>query len=147
MADQLDFLGDSDEPASVGKHRPRWYTQAVEAYNEVAKRLKWRESTVPTDKRERSLKKALPVYGGLEGWKVALARAERSSFLTGKSKPGNGHEAWKPSLDFFLQEKSMVTLLEGGYDDRPTAEIVKMEGWREKQAREAREAVERALPK
>ncbi len=142
MSDQLDFLGEPDAP-SIGKHRPKWYADAVAAYNEVAERLKWRLSTVPTDKRERALRKALPVYGGIEGWKAALARAERSAFLTGKSKPGNGHEAWKPSLDFFLQEKSMVTLLEGGYDDRPTAEIVKLETWREKQAREARETLQK----
>ena len=148
MSDQLDMLGGgNDDPANVTKHRPKWYSDAVEAYNEVARRLKWRESTVPTDKRERALRKALPIYGGLEGWKAALERAERSSFLTGKAKPGAGHESWRPSLDFFLQEKSMVALLEGQYDDRPTAEVVKIENWREKQAREARETLERMYRK
>lgn len=142
MSDQIDFLGDIDAP-SIGKHRPKWYNDAVAAYNEVAERLKWRLSTVPTDKRERALRKALPVYGGLEGWKAALLRAERSSFLTGKAKNGPGHETWRPSLDFFLQESSMVGLLEGKYDDRPTAEIVKLETWREKQAREARETLQK----
>lgn len=143
---QLDMLGGVDDaPAETTKHRPKWYTDAVEAYNEVARRLKWRESTVPTDKRERSLKKALPVYGGLVGWKAALERASQSSFLTGKRANGPGHEAWKPSLDFFLQEKSMVTLLEGGYDDRPTAQVVKLNNWREQQVAGAKAAIEKAF--
>lgn len=124
---------------------PPTVQKAVDLYNAIAEPLGWRKVVVLDSARRRSIPRAVKDYGGLGGFKAALERASRSSFLTGKVKAGNGHEGWKPSLDFFLQPKSIRNLLEGVYDDpaggyRP--EPVK-KSWREEQVASTSAAIDR----
>ena len=92
--------------------------QAIQAYNEVAKRTGWPTAAKLTPKRRTGLKARLEDAGGLVGWTVLLERASRSSFLTGKTGGGNGHENWRMDLDFLLRDEKFTRLREGAYDDR-----------------------------
>ena len=95
-------------------------SDAVAIYNAIAKRLNvngmvWREALAITAKRRTKLKAALKDYGGVRGWQQCLERAARNRFLLGKEGRSAAHRNWKPELDFFLQEKTVLRLVEGGY--------------------------------
>ena len=96
----------------TGEDRER----AMEIYNEVADRCGWPLARRLTDARAKRLKARLNDCAGIDGWRQALDRASRSSFLCGRTR-SIGHEGWRPDLDFFLQESSFIRLLEGRYDD------------------------------
>lgn len=95
-------------------------TDAVQVYNTIAKRLNirgivWCEAKALTEKRRKKVKAAIPEYGGLRGWEECLERASKNRFLLGKEGRSATHKSWKPELDFFLQEKTIIKLIEGGY--------------------------------
>jgi len=87
--------------------------EAVLAFNAAAQRVGWGQVHKLTDQRRAKLRARLNDAGGLEGWHVALAKAEASDFCTGRAT------GWKASFDFLLQESSFVKLMEGNYDNRP----------------------------
>lgn len=94
--------------------------EAVDIYNAICKRLNvkglvWCEAKALTAKRRKRLQAALPDYGGVRGWQKCLDEASRNPFLLGKEGRSGTHRNWKPDLDFFLQEKTVLRLLEGGY--------------------------------
>jgi hypothetical protein len=103
----------SDEPTPVD--------QALEIYNLAAKRVGWTQARKLTEPRRRQLKARLVDCGGIDGWRDAIAKAEASAFLTGKTAPGNGHEGWRADLDFLLRQAKFLKLVEGAYDGRPVA--------------------------
>lgn len=92
---------------------------AYDLWNLAAKAYGWPEATRLTDARIRSLRRATKDAGGLLGWKSALDRAGRSSFLTGKTTRLGLHSKWRANLDFFLKPAKLLALLEGQYDDAP----------------------------
>jgi len=83
---------------------------AFSLYNETADRVQLPRAQVFTDGRKSKLKLRLKEAGGLEGWKIALAKVEASPFLTGK------RQDFKADLDFMLQKASFVKIMEGRYD-------------------------------
>lgn len=85
---------------------------ALEAYNEVACVAGWPRAKM-TEPRKASLRKRIRSAGGLPGWVSAMHRARGSPFLCGRNKNG-----WRANLDFFLQAKSFINLIEGSYDER-----------------------------
>lgn len=108
-----DELHDAPEPI---------VTKAVEIFNAVAKRVNeaaktqiWCEARALTAKRRKRLKTAIADYGGLRGFQGCLEDAARNAFLLGKEGRTGSHRNWRPDLDFFLQEKTVTRLLEGGY--------------------------------
>lgn len=48
-------------------------------------------------------------------WDAYFMRASRSDFLTGRT---DNARHWRADFDFFLQPKSLTSLLEGKYDNR-----------------------------
>lgn len=98
------FLGEGAAPLRAE------YDLAFDLYNETAKRCELPIAQVMTDTRKRNLRNRLSDVGGLEGWKLALAKVEASPFLTGK------RQDFKADLDFILQKSSFVKLMEGRYD-------------------------------
>ena len=76
----------------VGFKEPTPVDQALEIYNEAAKRVGWTNARKLTEPRRRNLKARLSECGGIDGWREAIAKAEASDFLTGRTAPGNGHE-------------------------------------------------------
>lgn len=94
--------------------------EAVDIYNAIAKRLNakglvWCEAKALTAKRRKRLQAVIPDYGGVRGWQKCLDEASRNPFLLGKEGRSAAHRNWRPDLDFFLQEKTVLRLLEGGY--------------------------------
>lgn len=61
---------------------------------------------------------------GLEEWGRAIERAERSTFLTGQTK-----NPFSLSLDWLVEPKNLLKVMEGNYDDR-TAKLRPIEGGR-----------------
>lgn len=92
--------------------------EAHALWNAAAKRQGWATVMRLTDARKKALKSRLKEYHGIEAWTAALAKAEASSFLTGKTERSNGHEHWKFNFDFMIKPNSFTKLMEGGYDDR-----------------------------
>lgn len=127
----------------LASHPTPLQQQAADIYNLIAKDAGWRRALVLDAARRKAIARAVKDYGGLAGFRSALERASKSAFLTGKAKMGDGHEGWRPTLDFFLQAKSIRNLLEGVYDDREAAKPKRT--WREQQVEDAKAAVERLM--
>ena len=93
-------------------------TEMLDAYNEAARQVGWPTAGKLTQPRKTSLARIAGDIGA-EGWRNAMARARASPFLTGKAGRRDGHENWRPDLDFFLRPKTLTKLLEGSYDGAP----------------------------
>lgn len=135
---QADMFGGGD--FEVAGKVPKAIQAVVDLYNEFAVIAGWRKSTVCDDGLQRAIRKRMKTYGGLVGWKTALERAAKSSFLGGKTGRQGQHEGWKTSLSFFMQEKSCRNLLEGVYDD-PAGGIkaaVEKKTWNEERVAKAK---------
>lgn len=83
--------------------------RAFESYNGVALRCGLPQAAKLTPDRQRKIIARLRDYG-LEGWDVALANIERSSFLTGGGKDG-----WRANIEFMLVPANFSKLHDGGY--------------------------------
>lgn len=90
----------------------RAITEAVTAYNEVAKQRGFSIVSKLNSNRRDKLKARLRDDGGLDNWRVALAKVSMSSFCNGSNNRG-----WKADFDFLVQQTSYLRLLEGKYDD------------------------------
>jgi len=51
--------------------------------------------------------------GGLEGWRMALDRAQASPFLSGQTQAG-----FRCTFDFLTKQANFTKLMEGNYDPR-----------------------------
>lgn len=86
---------------------------AFDSWNEVAVLRDLPRAQSFTDARKRSLKNRLAECGGIEGWRLAMAKISASSFLCGQND-----KSWRADIDFVLQQSSFTKLMEGKYDDR-----------------------------
>lgn len=89
---------------------------AVEVYNDAAKRSGWARVQRMNRPRFSALKARLTEAGGLEGWRIAIQRAEASDFLCGRRHGRDG--PFFASFDFLTQPSSFTRLMEGNYDNR-----------------------------
>lgn len=88
----------------------REVASAFEMFNEATKRTGWPAAQKIDDDRKRAMRARLKEVGGIEGFAVALGKAEASSFLT---------ERWPNfNLDWMLKPKNFRKLMEGNYDNR-----------------------------
>jgi hypothetical protein len=90
--------------------------EAVNLWNTVAPRCGWPTVRQLTSTRVRALQQRLADGG--DDYREALAKAEASSFLTGKAERSDQHRNWVLTFDTFIRESFFVRLLEGIYDDR-----------------------------
>lgn len=104
-------------PPSEARHSDD-VAAAFDAYCSKAAECGWPDCEKRTDQRCSAIAARLKDAGGLAGWVAALDRAGRASWLTGASPRG-----WLPNIDFFLQRKNFIKLIEGGYDDNPTRRL------------------------
>lgn len=93
-------------------------TEAFAGYNAAAKRCDWPVARTLTPPRKAALAARLRECGGLDGWREALGRAERSDFLCGRVPRDGPHANWTFDLDCLLQQKTFTRLMEGRYDNR-----------------------------
>lgn len=87
---------------------------AVDAFNATAADAGWPQCQRLSKAREAALKARLAECGGVDGWRIALAKARASPHLTGQNDRG-----WTASFDFLTQASSFAKLMEGNYDPRP----------------------------
>jgi hypothetical protein len=88
--------------------------QAVIAYNAAAARSGWPSVQRMTDARRKALRGRLRDCGGLEGWEGALAKAEASDFLCGRTaKPWTAF-----GFDWMTAPSNFTKIMEGNYDNR-----------------------------
>jgi hypothetical protein len=129
------------EDGELAPHPSKLLQDALEAWNVAAALHGWPLARILGPTRVKGLKRAVALSGGLIGWRAALAKAGASSFLTGKTGRNGDHANWRPDLEFFCSEKKLTKILEGGFDN--AAPAAARESWREKQAREARETLQK----
>lgn len=87
--------------------------EAFRLYNETAHTARLTKAQVLTERREKQLRRRLAECGGIEGWRVAMAKLAASPLCTGDNDRG-----WRADIDFVLQPKSFTRLMEGFYDAR-----------------------------
>lgn len=91
-------------------------SEAVAIYNEAAHRCGWAVVQRMSKQRFSALKARLKDAGGLDGWSLAIKKAEESDFLCGRS--GGSRGQFYASFDFLTQASSFTKLMEGNYDNR-----------------------------
>jgi hypothetical protein len=84
---------------------------AVTEWNTLAQRIGLPSVQRLTPQRKAKLSKRLSDAGGIEGWRLALAKLEANRWMHGDNDRG-----WKAGFDFLLQESSFTKLMEGAYD-------------------------------
>lgn len=103
---------------SITKEEGTSLQDAISAYNESANRVGWPQVQRLTPSRKSNLRARLVECDGIQGWRMALDKAEASDFLTGRSGGGNGHQNWTMTFDFLVKSSSFTKLMEGSYDNR-----------------------------
>lgn len=97
--------------------------KAFEVYNVMARAVNekhnagWRIASILNKPRISGLKARIAQAGGYRQWCDIMRRAADSDHLLGLSPRQPGWEHWRPDLDFFLQQKSFTSLMEGKYDN------------------------------
>jgi uncharacterized protein YdaU (DUF1376 family) len=86
---------------------------AFDLFNEFAARAGWPSCQKRTKPRASAISARVKEAGGLDGWRVALEKAEASDFLCNRTRAG-----FTASIDFLLQASSFAKLMEGNYDNR-----------------------------
>lgn len=104
-----------------GAGAPPPLDEAAAVYNETAERVGWSKVQRLSPSRMTALKNRLAECGGIEGWQTAMAKAEASNFLTGKTPRTNGHANWRPGFDWFTTASNFTKLMEGSYDNSPNS--------------------------
>jgi hypothetical protein len=97
--------------------------EALDLWNETAVVCGWPIVRRLTSDRERKLRSIL--RNGLDDWKEALAKAQVSDFLCGKTERAGKYENYRFNIDTMLREPFFVRLLEGVYDNRETPQTFK----------------------
>lgn len=99
------------EESPIGDSCP--LREAFDAWNAIAEETSLPVARVLTAARKAGIKSRLADCGGIEEWRMVIAKVRDSPFLRGVNDRG-----WKADLDFLLQPKSFNRLMDGGYGDR-----------------------------
>ncbi len=100
----------TDSSADADCVTPEHVTQAFAMFNDSAKRTGWPEAQKIDDDRRKAMRGRLREVDGVEGFAIALGKAEASQFLT---------ETWPNfNIDWLLKPKNFRKLMEGNYDKR-----------------------------
>jgi uncharacterized protein YdaU (DUF1376 family) len=89
-------------------------SQAVADYNKAAAEADWPQVQKLTPTRSKQLRQRLKDCGGLDGWRIAMAKACESDFCRGRTaKPWTGF-----CFDWAVKAANFTKLMEGNYDNR-----------------------------
>lgn len=103
---------DADEsPAAL----TRWLTDLCPSLPEIRS---W------TETRKRTVKARWREHPDAAWWTDLLTRIEASDFLTGRCPPRDGHGSFKADVFWCLKPDNLAKILEGRYDNRPTAPML-----------------------
>lgn len=101
-------------------------TKVMELWNSIAEKYKLAKVSIITPKRHTALLARMKDIGVMdldEFFEKIRKAIKESTFLRGKEyvQTANGYESrnkeWRCDFDFFLQQKSLVRAIEGGYAD------------------------------
>lgn len=101
----------------AGADAPPPLDEAFDEWNALAEQTGLPAVQNRSDKRRSALKARLTEAGGLEGWRMALAKIRGSPFLLGRQN-GKDHPNWRADFDFIVTPRQFTKLMEGGYDQR-----------------------------
>lgn len=88
--------------------------KAVASFNAAAAESGWSQVQKLTASRSKQIRARLADCGGIEGWEVALRKAQDSDFLCGRTaKPWTGF-----GFDWLTKQSNFTKLMEGNYDNR-----------------------------
>jgi hypothetical protein len=85
---------------------------AVQIFNQAAIGAQWPAVQKMNPTRTKSLKARLADAGGIDGWRTAIQKAERSDFLCGRTeRPWQGF-----GFDWLIKPANFTKIMEGNYD-------------------------------
>lgn len=88
--------------------------KAVTIFNDTASATGWPKVQKVTPTRSKQIRARLADCGGVDGWRVAVEKAQSSDFLCGRTaKPWSGF-----GLDWLIKSQNFTKLMEGNYDNR-----------------------------
>lgn len=114
--------------------------EAVRLFKEAAVKSNWPVPRILSRTRRAALVSRLRECGGIEGWKIALEKAQASDHCCGQNKRG-----WVLSFDFITKQSSFAKLMEGNYDNRFDRTGREKAGRRSRSSDQRNEALERSL--
>jgi hypothetical protein len=100
--------------------------EAVIAYNAIMAKPKGRLPAVQlvNDVRRQNVKRCIPTARAIclrlyqsdtitpEFWTDYFAEADKDDFCAGRSRPGEGHENWKPDFEYLTRKEVMTKLFD-----------------------------------
>jgi hypothetical protein len=91
--------------------------EAQAAWNEYATKYKWKQCRVLDKTRQAAMKRAVGDYGGLAGFRAALASVAKNRFVQGKIAPREGYKQFVANIDWFCRPVTVRKVLEDAYED------------------------------
>jgi uncharacterized protein YdaU (DUF1376 family) len=89
-------------------------SEAVSIYNHAAAVSGWPQVQKTTPNRSKQIRARLAECDGVEGWRIAVEKAQASDFLCGRTaKPWTGF-----GFDWLIKAGNFTKLMEGNYDNR-----------------------------
>ena len=91
--------------------------EAQSIWNEFALKYKWKQCRVLDKARQASMKRAVGDYGGLAGFRAALASVAKNRFVQGRIAPREGYKQFVANIDWFCRPVTVRKVLEDAYED------------------------------
>lgn len=89
-------------------------SEACAIYNDAAERQGWPRMQKLNPERRKSLKARIRDAGGLDGWRIAIEKAEASDFICSR-----GQKGWSAfGFDALVSASKFTKIMEGTYDNR-----------------------------
>ena len=125
--DNIDIKENKNNKLFLSKKVPDVFdAKTMELWNSIADKYKLAKVSIITPKRHTALLARMKDIGVMdldEFFEKIRKAVKESTFLRGKEyvQTANGYESrnkeWRCDFDFFLQQKSLVRAIEGGYAD------------------------------
>ena len=107
-------LSNKDTNVSLSVSPANGLSEAVSIYNDVATQSGWPQVQKITPTRSKQIRARLAECGGVEGWRIAVEKAQASDFLCARTpKPWTGF-----GFDWLIKSQNFTKLMEGNYDNR-----------------------------
>jgi uncharacterized protein YdaU (DUF1376 family) len=103
-----------DTTVSLSVSPANGLSEAVSIYNQAAAESGWPQVQKITPTRSKQIRARLADCGGVEGWRIAVEKAQASDFLCGRTpKPWSGF-----GFDWLIKSQNFTKIMEGNYDNR-----------------------------
>jgi hypothetical protein len=110
----------SNEVAGKPTPPPCPHQEIVNLYHELLPMCpQIRDWTPARQQTLRSRWISKPKYQSFEWWRKFFNHVAASDFLTGRAHPRSGHAPFLSDLEWLIQQKNFVKVIEGKYDNRP----------------------------